>query len=103
MATMVMVVAIASLITSLSRMRFDLQLLSLLNLTCFWLTKETPVSLAVGLMVGVMVYLTGVVVIIYAYIYACDCVYMRCCVGMVGLVRPLIGHPLVILSSTIRL
>jgi hypothetical protein len=101
MATIVMVVAIASLITSLSCMCFDLQLSSLLNLTCFWLTKETPVSLAVGLMVGVMVYLTGV--FIYAYIYAYDHVYMGLCIGMVSLVRPLIGCPLAILSSAIGL
>jgi hypothetical protein len=82
-------------------MRFDSQLLSLLNLTHFWLTKETPVGLAVGLMVKVMVYLIGVVIVVYTYIYTYDRICMRCYVGMVSLVRPLIGHPLATLSSTI--
>jgi hypothetical protein len=53
--------------------------------------------------VGVMVYLIGVIVIICAYIYAYDCVYMRYYISMVGLVRPLTGRPLAILSSTIGL
>jgi hypothetical protein len=103
MAAMVIVVTIASLITSLLCMCFDSQLLSLLNLICFWLTKETPVGPAVSLMVRVIVYLIGIIIVVCTYIYACDCVYIYCCVGIVGLVRPLIWYPLVTLSSTIGL
>jgi hypothetical protein len=84
-------------------MRFNLQLLSLLNLACFWLTKETPVGPAVSLMVRVMVYLIGVVIVVCAYIHTYNRVCMHCYIGMVGLVRPLIGHPLAILSSAIGL
>jgi hypothetical protein len=36
-----------------------LQLLSLLNLAHFWLTKETPIGLAISLMVGVVCYTLG--------------------------------------------
>jgi hypothetical protein len=103
MATMVIVVTIASLITSLLYMCFNLQLLSLLNLTYFWLTKETPVGPAINLMVRVIVYLIGVGIFIYAYICAYNYVYICLYIGMVSLVRPLIGCPLVTLSSAIGL